>query len=444
MNSNTNVSNFINVVSTKSFTFDDSKTRNIATRFAIECFLEYEKELFNEENGGSVVTHTNTSTQSDEDNHSQNQEITDLNQTAKFQSNSIQPLSLSKPINTEQKVVFLRKTDDSLSSRRKEVNHKKQDVIEKQVVTEKHEVKPSEYNENYWVKRAQSLFGSTYQIGEMEVDAIQKNVNEDFNGNFVKFLSSKIRTEQSSDDTKDEVLSVSSDGAVYMGDIFTIHTLSDEQYGTGLIDAEQIDQVLTELIEKRQTPCVSFVTDETDGDAIKKYFRENFPISEYRCLYAPATGYESNKTYVRIIYNGLESVSAMKQRIDKSLVDRDYFDIWTTFSEESFRNRIISIISSSAKIFFCKSYEINSRLTSFRFWKWNEKEFVLPSKEEVNAQFELYDGDKTPTIFYQNVPVAIFNKLKGFIYGNSLIKTKKQPSNAEFVNILVFKNNKSS
>lgn len=221
-------------------------------------------------------------------------------------------------------------------------------------------------------------------------------------------------------------------------------TLSISQYGTGLIDPKIIDR---ELVESNCT-SVAFITKELDPDVIVKYFKNNFPISEYKCSFRPDKNY-SNHMYIRIVYNDLESADDIRKRIFNGLHGtneheaREYVDIWTTYSENAFFEYCKSFITER-NLFVYKAHPINDRLISFRFWKWIPKviiaEFVLPTKEELLQKFTEYKGDRIPVAFYNNVPIKLFKSLKGKLHGFSFKESDNKLDPTKYVNILVFNN----
>lgn len=224
-------------------------------------------------------------------------------------------------------------------------------------------------------------------------------------------------------------------------DHFKVETLLPSKFGTHLLESKVIDDELSKLIDKKETPCVAFITDENDPDVIKKYFKRNFPITEYYCTFKPDMNYNT-KTYIKIIYNGLEKPEKIESRISNSLLKYDYFDVWSTLNESVFMSHISSFHSKTSKKFFCKPHPIDGRLTSYRFYKWVKKDFVLPSKTDVISKFEKYIGDKIPTAYYSDIPLCEFVNLKGKLHGYSVVRTKIQPENTNFTNIIVFREDK--
>ena len=126
----------------------------------------------------------------------------------------------------------------------------------------------------------------------------------------------------------------------------------------------------------------------------------------------------------------------MEQKIRTKLDFERYVDILTTFSFEEFEKHVSSFCSTDDIIFTRKV--INDRIVSYRFRKSSTAKFLMPSKALLESKFIEYKGDKTPTVYIQNVPNDIIFVLRGKIHGFSFIRTKKQPLENGVGNILIF------
>jgi hypothetical protein len=214
---------------------------------------------------------------------------------------------------------------------------------------------------------------------------------------------------------------------------FEVTQLPRSHYGSALVSPDLIDKEICELIDDEKTPCVSFVTRETDVDTIKEYIKNNFPISEYKCSFSPDKNYE-NQTYIKIFYSGLESVSDMVRRIDDNLKDRAYFDIRTTNSVESFEERMASVIGGKNPRYTYTVFTFDDdRISSFRF----RKTFSVPTPVEVLEDIQSYNGTGKPVAYYSKVPIDVFKSFNGFLHGHKIIKVGIS-NNPDFCNMVVF------
>lgn len=260
----------------------------------------------------------------------------------------------------------------------------------------------------------------------------------------VDFLSGEESDTESCEDEKSDVTIVDSTesfASIKENETDTPKLLDVGKYGTKLMNPIIVDDILNDLLFEEKSPCVEFVTDELDSNIISDYIKQNFPISEYRCVFKPDRDTD-NMMYIKIYYKGLESPDKMEERIVEALKEREYFDIRTTYSSNNFREYISSFLGTGSKISHVIEKRIDERILSFRFFRPVNSPYELPTKDGILSKFAKYVGDKIPTAYYQNVPRKIEENFGGKIHGFSYMKTKKQPTDSNFVNILIFNGNK--
>lgn len=206
------------------------------------------------------------------------------------------------------------------------------------------------------------------------------------------------------------------------------HFFSYVDEDTGVVDPEIVDRYLP---EEGDRAC--FITSGISEDEVVKYLYK-FPRVEYYSTYKEN---EDGNFIVKITFNGLSSAERIHSLISSKLEERDYFDILTTHSEDSF---MLNLGDTSQ--YFIRSKVIDDRLTSIRFFKFVKKEFVYPTKKSLEEQFKLNSSGKVPIALVYNMPLETFNTLSnGRILGYKFILTKTQPEDVNLRSLMVFKTN---
>ena len=200
---------------------------------------------------------------------------------------------------------------------------------------------------------------------------------------------------------------------------------------TGFVDPKIVDEYLE---EKRNS--IMFVTKGVTEEEVERYLMKNFPRTEYYSTFQP---WDDRDFRVKISFNGICEASKINSIITKKFEDREYVDIFTSYTLKSF----IANLGDFASNYFITSKEIDDRITSVRFFKLAKKEFVFPTTKDLLNQFKVNNTGKVPVAFLYNMPLEIFNKLRNdTILGYKFILMKKQPEDENFRSLMVFGKNK--
>lgn len=203
---------------------------------------------------------------------------------------------------------------------------------------------------------------------------------------------------------------------------------------SGFVDPVTVDGKLQDI-----GYTVLFNTENVNEDHVQEYLRRNYPRTEYYSTFSKIDSDDSNSFRVRITFNGMPDSKKIESMVDSKLENQDYVDIFTTYSYEKFVENLEEGNPEYKKKYFLTSKQIDDRITSIRFLKFVPKEFVLPTRSQLNEQFKSVSEDKTKVAFVSNIPENIFQTLKGGkLHGYKFILTKNQPEDSQFKNILVF------
>lgn len=197
---------------------------------------------------------------------------------------------------------------------------------------------------------------------------------------------------------------------------------------SGFVDPKTVDDYMTDDCDT----CL-FITDGVTEEEVMKYLMKNFPRTEYYSNYVER---DDGNFRVRISFNGLSAPEKVDALISSKLEERDFVDIFTTYSESAFMENIKAYSSK----YFTTSKEVDDRILSIRFFKNNRQTFVYPTKKSLEEQFKQNSSGKVPVAFVYNMPLATFNTLTDSrILGYKFILTKKQPEDTKLRSLMVFK-----
>ncbi len=199
---------------------------------------------------------------------------------------------------------------------------------------------------------------------------------------------------------------------------------------SGLIDPILVDRRMT-----NDCDTCFFISEKVTEEELAKYLMKNYPRTEYYTTYTQMD--DEQKFRVRITFNGLSAPEKIDSMISAKLAERDFVDIFTTYSEEIFMQNIAEYSDK----YFTTSRYLDERILSIRFFKNIKNVYIEPTDKNLEEQFRNNCKGKVPVAFVHNMPLEKFLALtENRILGHKFILTKNQPEDVNLRSIMVFKN----